>query len=363
MGIRAGGMTEPHSSGTPLLELRHISLEYGRTRVVDDVSLTIGEGELVCLLGPSGCGKTSTLRIASGVERQTSGEVLVDGVEISGASRHDPPEARQIGLMFQDFALFPHMTVLANVAFGLKALERTERRKTSLEALDRMGIGHLAEAYPDTLSGGEQQRVALCRALAPKPRIMLMDEPFSGLDRGLRDTVREDTRKTLRLAGASGLLVTHDADEAMRIADRIILMRKGKFVQVGAPYEIYSNPADLESAELFSEINKLEATVHKGSVETPLGVFRSSALEDGTKVDVVLRYSDFQVSDRPNEGAYSLSVVIKKVRFMGSESLAEFADVGGKAIYRGRFPSSVSLTPGERTAFQISPDKVLIFRR
>ncbi len=363
MGNCAVVMNNHATSTIPLLELRQITLDYGRTRVVDQVDLTIDQSELVCLLGPSGCGKTSTLRIASGVERQTAGSVLFDGTEISGPKRHDPPEARQIGLMFQDFALFPHMTVLANVGFGLKKLEKAERQVKSMAALERMGIGHLASAYPHMLSGGEQQRVALCRALAPKPRIMLMDEPFSGLDRGLRNAIREDTRRTLKDEGASGLLVTHDAEEAMRIADRIILMRSGKFVQVGTPSEIYANPIDLDSAELFSEINKIEGVVKHGVAETPLGSFRTNGLNDGTKVAIVLRHADLAPSSSGGGQEYRLPVVVRGVRFLGKDSLVEFEGVNGTDVYSARFPAPLHLSPGDRTELQISEDKVLIFQR
>ncbi len=356
-------MNDPEPDKSALLELRDIVLAYGRNRVVDGVNLAIGGNELVCLLGPSGCGKTSTLRIAAGVERQTSGSVFFDGVEISGGRRHDPPESRQIGLMFQDFALFPHMTVLANVGFGLKKLERTERRRKSQEALDRLGIGHLADAYPHMLSGGEQQRVALCRALAPNPRIMLMDEPFSGLDRGLRNAVREDTRRTLAQEGASGLLVTHDADEAMHIADRIVLMRDGKFVQFGSPSEIYRHPIDLESAELFSEINKLEAVVENGNAVTALGSFNAPNFAQGTPVWVALRYGDFRMRENDASPTYRLPVTVRGVRFLGRDSLIEFDGGDGSKLFRARLGEPLAIGPGDQIELKIPADKVLIFKR
>lgn len=360
----AGGMTDPEPAKSALLELRDIVLAYGRNRVVDGVNLTISENELVCLLGPSGCGKTSTLRIAAGVERQTSGSVFFDGVEISGGRRHDPPESRQIGLMFQDFALFPHMTVLANVGFGLKRLERTERRRKSQEALDRLGIGHLSDAYPHMLSGGEQQRVALCRALAPNPRIMLMDEPFSGLDRGLRNAVREDTRHTLAQEGASGLLVTHDAEEAMHIADRIVLMRQGKFVQFGTPSEIYRHPIDLESAELFSEINKLKASVEGGSVKTPLGSFKAPGFAQGAPVWVAMRHSDFTTeSHAAGADCYSLPVTIRGIRFLGRDYMVEFEIGDGAYLLKARLGGPLAASPGDHLKLEIPTDKVLIFKR
>ncbi len=356
-------MNNQPTVSSPLLELRQVSLVYGKTRVVDSIDLSIGENELVCLLGPSGCGKTSTLRIASGVERQTSGAVFFQGREISGPKHHAPPEARQIGLMFQDFALFPHMSVLANVGFGLKALDRAARRERSMAALERMGMAHLAEAYPHMLSGGEQQRVALCRALAPDPKIMLMDEPFSGLDRGLRNAVRDETRQMLASAGASGLLVTHDAEEAMGIADRIVLMRKGKFVQIGSPREIYDHPVDLESAELFSEINKLEGIIEGGSLMSEIGSFDVNGAQPRAKADIALRYSDFRLQEPSDKPSYQFKVTIRSVRFLGRDCQIEFQGPNGGQILRARLPDNASLAAGEHTELYFPKDKVLIFER
>ena len=355
-------MSDQKSHTSPLLELRQVSLVYGSARVVDAIDLPINENELVCLLGPSGCGKTSTLRIASGVERQTSGSVYFQDREISGPKHHAPPEARHIGLMFQDFALFPHMSVLANVGFGLKKLDRAARRERSLAALERMGMAHLAEAYPHMLSGGEQQRVALCRALAPDPKIMLMDEPFSGLDRGLRNAVRDETRQMLASAGASGLLVTHDAEEAMGIADRIVLMRKGKFVQVGTPSEIYNHPVDLESAELFSEINKLEGVSNNGSVVTAMATFEAKEIAQGGKANIALRYSDFNLEEPTHTPSYRISALIKAIRFLGRDFQVEFQGPDGGQTFRARLPNSANLTVGKTADLFIPQDKVLIFQ-
>ena len=298
-----------------------------------------------------------------GVERQTSGAVFFQGREISGPKHHAPPEARQIGLMFQDFALFPHMSVLANVGFGLKALDRTARRERSMAALERMGMAHLAEAYPHMLSGGEQQRVALCRALTPDPKIMLMDEPFSGLDRGLRNAVRDETRHMLASARASGLLVTHDAEEAMGIADRIVLMRKGKFVQIGSPREIYNQPVDLESAQLFSEINKLEGIIEGGSLKTEIGSFDISGAHTGTKADIALRYSDFSLTEPAEKPSYRFKATIRSVRFLGRDCQIEFQGPDGGQILRARLPDNANLVDGEHTDLYIPRDKVLIFQR
>ena len=229
----------------PRLAARHLVKTFAGRRVVDDVSLTVMPGQVTCLLGPSGCGKSTTLRIIAGVDMQDSGTIHVDGQLICDTVDRVPPEGRSIGLMFQDFALFPHLTVAQNVGFGLRG-RRDDGRVTDL--LQKVGMLRYLHEYPHQLSGGEQQRVALARALAPKPRIMLMDEPFSGLDDRLRDDIRDETLEILKSEGTAVLLVTHEPNEALRMADEIALMRDGRIVQRGSPYNIYNAPKDLEAA-------------------------------------------------------------------------------------------------------------------
>jgi len=210
----------------PRLEIRNLVRRFGGQAVVDHVSLRVAAGQVTCLLGPSGCGKSTTLRMIAGVEMQDEGEIYVDGALICDTVFRVPPERRAIGLMFQDFALFPHLTVGENVAFGLKDSKEAKRARVE-ELLDKVGLKRFTDGYPHQLSGGEQQRVALARALAPRPRIMLMDEPFSGLDNRLRDDIRDQTLEILKQEDAAVLLVTHEPEEAMRMADEIALMRGG----------------------------------------------------------------------------------------------------------------------------------------
>ncbi len=206
------------STQTARLEVRNVTRRFDGRAVVDGVSLQVMPGQVTCLLGPSGCGKTTTLRVIAGVDRQDEGAVLVDGRVISDPGINIPPEARSIGMMFQDIALFPHLSVGQNVGFGLKGSKSAHRDRVS-ELLERVNLSNLSNAYPHELSGGEQQRVALVRALAPRPRIMLMDEPFSGLDERLKDDIRDATLAVLKDEGTAVLLVTHEPDEAMRMAD------------------------------------------------------------------------------------------------------------------------------------------------
>lgn len=255
------------------LSFENVSQVYGATRALDGVSLTVAPGEIICLLGHSGCGKTTLLRVAAGVETPSDGRVFLDDIEVSGPKTLLPPEERGTGLMFQDYALFPHLTILENVAFGLRDLPSRDAKASALRALARVGLEAKAGAYPDILSGGEQQRVALARSIAPRPGVLLMDEPFSNLDRRMRDAIREETIAILREMGATTIVVTHDPEEAMRIADRIVLMRSGRIVQVGHAEAIYRAPVDLFAARFFCDFNEIDGLSKDRTVTTPIGVF------------------------------------------------------------------------------------------
>ena len=241
-----------------------LSRRCGATLALDHVSLDIAPGEILCLLGPSGCGKSTLLRIAAGVERPSAGRVLLDEQEVGGPERFVPPEKRGVGLMFQDFALFPHLSILDNAAFGLKSLTRREAKAEAHAALDRVGLAHYANEYPHILSGGEQQRVALARAIAPRPSVLLMDEPFSGLDPRLREKMREETLAILHQTRATSIVVTHDAEEAMPMGDRVALMRAGRIVQTGDALDLYRAPKDILAARTFSDLNGLPPAWSKG---------------------------------------------------------------------------------------------------
>ena len=226
------------------LELVGVSRQFGNRVVLSDISLAIPPGKITCLLGESGCGKSTLLRIISGVDRPDGGSIRINGSEVVGPGRFVEPESRSIGSMFQDYALFPHLSVAENIAFGLRRLSRSEQRQRVGEVVERIGLGHLVDRYPHSLSGGEQQRVALARALAPRPSILLMDEPFSNLDQGLRERVRRETLDTLRRIGTTAIIVTHDPQEALAVGDLIVLMRAGRIVQEGAYRDLVERPAD-----------------------------------------------------------------------------------------------------------------------
>lgn len=350
-GPRSGASNRIHLLA-PRLDLRNLSRRFDGKLAVDDLSLTVEAGQVTCLLGPSGCGKTTTLRMVAGIEQQDSGAIYVDGQEISGASVHLPAEARGIGLMFQDFALFPHLKVAENVGYGLRGQAGAKARVSEL--LERVGLSRYAQSYPHVLSGGEQQRVALARALAPRPRVMLMDEPFSGLDERLRDDVRDDTLSVLREEGTAVLLVTHDPAEAMGMADEIALIRAGRVVQQGAPQELYMRPVDRDAAAFFSDINVLNGLVSAGKVQTPLGSFDVDGRADGDRVDVVIRPQLLQI------GANGAVAEVKAARFKGAHWSVQLALEGGENL---RVTTSASDAPklGARVHVSVDPSDVLIF--
>jgi iron(III) transport system ATP-binding protein len=337
-------------------DIRH---GYHNRETLRGVSLTAEPGEVLCLLGPSGSGKTTLLRIAAGIEAQLSGRLLLNDREVAGPSVFVPPEQRGIGLMFQDFALFPHMSVVENVRFGLTAMPAREGISEAMAALERVGLAHCAQKYPHALSGGEQQRVALARALAPRPGVLLMDEPFSGLDSRLKDTIRADTLAILRETRATAVVVTHDAEEAMRMADRIALLRDGKLVQVGSSDDLYRRPKDLFTAAFFSEINEFSGIVHSGRVATPLGVAEAPGIAEGREVSIAVRLSGVGVSE--DSGVIPARILSR--RFLGVVELLELAIPGSERPVRSRMRADI-LPPGLKEAtIAVNPLDILVFEK
>lgn len=352
----------------PRLEIRQLRQVYDGRVVVHDVSLKVMPGQVTCLLGPSGCGKSTTLRMIAGVEMQKSGEIYVDGGLICDTVTRVPPERRQIGLMFQDFALFPHLKVSENVAFGLEGSKSAKLTRVK-ELLDRVGMAKYLHAYPHELSGGEQQRVALARALAPRPRIMLMDEPFSGLDNRLRDGIRDETLEILREEDTAVLLVTHEPEEAMRMADEIALMRDGHIVQQGAPYNIYNAPTDRDAVAFFSDINVIRGKVQGSLVQTPFGQFLAPGVMEGQDVEIVVRPQHFKIDfDRDGRGpnptisdGTPARGVVERARFMGSESLVEFRMDYDGSVLKVTVPNVFLPATGKPLWLMIRRDKCFIF--
>ncbi len=301
------------------LELRELTKSYGATLAVDRLSLAVESGRIGCLLGPSGSGKSTVLRAIAGFERPDGGQVLAGGDRLSGPGLWIAPERRRIGMVFQDYALFPHLTVQANVALGLRDADRSARRRRALEMLELVGLADQAPKLPHELSGGQQQRVALARALAPRPRRGLLDEPFSNLDAEVRMELALQVRIALQAEGATALLVTHDQREAFAIADEIGVLRAGQLEQWDAPWRLYHSPASRFVADFVGEGAFIQGTVlGPGRVSTELGVIEGQLTRGqlaGTHVDLLLRPDDVIHDDESELKAEVVERVFRGAQF------------------------------------------------
>ncbi|RYP82392.1 ABC transporter ATP-binding protein [Nocardioides guangzhouensis] len=298
-------------SSTPALVFEGVSKSYGATQAARDLDLSVLPGEMVTLIGPSGCGKSTALRLIAGLERPDAGRILVAGEEVAGPRRFVNPEKRRVGLVFQDHALFPHLTVTRNVQFGLHGLPRAERAARAAEVLELVRLGHLAGRYPHELSGGEQQRVALARALAPRPAVVLLDEPFSSLDENLRAQVRAEVVGVLRETGTTAIFVTHDQTEALSIGDRVVVMQGGRIEQADTPYRVFEQPATRFVASFMGDADFLRAHVHKALLTCEIGVVSTVPgwASADVDVDVVLRPHEVAITPEPGRNGDGPEVV------------------------------------------------------
>jgi iron(III) transport system ATP-binding protein len=350
------------------LELSDISHAYGDLIAVDRVSLHVDEGEVICLLGPSGCGKSTILRLAAGLEPLQAGRVAMqDRIVADGASRQSvPPERRGVGLVFQDFALFPHLSVARNVGFGLSDLDTTAREKRIAEVLEQVDMRDFADAFPHALSGGQQQRIALARALAPQPAILLLDEPFSGLDARLREQIRDDTLHVLKRSRTATLMVTHDPEEAMFMADRIYLMQAGRVVQSGSPDALYHRPVTPFVARFFSTTNEFSGTVQSGHVATPFGPLPAPGLAEGSRVQVLIRPESLRLAAPGENGPVPVPGYVEEVRFLGGSKLLVVRLRSGDADpapVHVRYGGRDLPEPGGQVLLQLDPADGLIFAK
>jgi len=308
------------------VRVRGLSKSFGAIEAVRELNLEIERGELMAVLGPSGCGKTTLLRVIAGFEQPDAGCVVVSDDVVAGPGRLVPPEKRRVGMVFQDYALFPHLSVEGNVAFGLSNRPREERDALTRRTLELVGLQHRARTGVHALSGGERQRVALARALAPEPELVLLDEPFSSLDATLRAGLRREVELILRDAEATALLVTHDQEEALSLADRLAVMRDGEIVQVGPPVEVYGEPATRWAAQFVGEVNVLSGVARGTGVETELGVFDLRVATNGS-VQVAVRPEQLELRPDANGNA---EVVARE--FRGHDVLYRLRHEGGKVL-------------------------------
>jgi len=304
----------------PLLKVENISAGYGQERVVDALSFHINRGEIVSLLGPSGCGKTTALRAIAGFEPISDGQILIAGNLASAPGVTVPPERRSIGMVFQDYALFPHLTISENIAFGLKKMPAVDRKVQVEHLLDATGLRQMGDRYPHELSGGQQQRVALARALAPRPTLLLMDEPFSNLDIELRERLSTEVRDLLKAEGISGILVTHDQHEAFAVSDKVGVMRDGQILQWDTPYNLYHEPDNRFVADFIGQGRFIPGIVRSpDTFETELGLLRGNRCcteAVGEKVEILIRPDDL-VPDERGE----IEAEVKDKAFKGAEIL------------------------------------------
>ncbi|RUT32683.1 ABC transporter ATP-binding protein [Arsenicitalea aurantiaca] len=340
------------------LSFDQVDVSLGGQKVLDKFSLALRPGEIVCLLGESGSGKSTTLRVAAGIQRVDGGEVRINDEVVSGRGFHMPPDRRGIGLMFQDFALFPHLTLLENVTFGLKPLGRQAALAQARSALRRVGLAQREADYPHMLSGGQQQRLALARAIAPRPGVLMLDEPFSSLDARMRETVRGETLAILRETHATTIIVTHDPEEAMLLGDRIALLRKGRIVQIDTASAIYNAPADLSAARFFSPLSEIEATVAGGRALTPLGSVPTPDHPDGTRLIVAIR--PFGVLEMGSEGQGVPGRIVDKRDAIGID-LCEVKVEGLDRPVSIRQRSDPRFIPGRDVYLSLNSEHVLVF--
>jgi iron(III) transport system ATP-binding protein len=320
----------------PALEFRGVGHAYDAVAVLSDIDMAVAPGEVLSLVGPSGCGKSTLLRLAAGLEPLAIGTILIDGRTVSGGGIQVAPEDRRLGFVFQDIALFPHLTVAENVAFGLRRLGAHERRRRSLAALETLDLAAFAQSYPHTLSGGQQQRVALARALAPDPRLMLLDEPFSGLDARLRDRLRDETLDLLKARAVAAVIVTHDPEEAMRMGDRLAVMAQGRIVQCGTPTALYRNPANAFVAAFLGEVERFEGRVAQGRIETPLGPVPAAGLPEGSAAIALIRPEGVLLQEAAAPGLTQARVI--DARLLGRTSLIRIAVDGTGRPLHSRMP-------------------------
>ena len=344
-----------------MLEFRHMSHAYNDNPSVRDVSFSVSEGEVVTLLGPSGCGKTTLLRLAAGLERPRQGEIWLDGKLVSDAGMVVAPETRGVGFMFQDYALFPHLNVLENVLFGLREKGSAATRR-GLDVLAETSIEHLADSYPHELSGGQQQRVALARALAPRPSVILLDEPYAGLDSRLRERIRDQMLHVLKAAGTAALMVTHDAEEAMFMSDNIIVMRDGQVQQTGRPVNLYCQPNSAFVAEFFGEVNRLEGQVSNGRIETVLGTFDApDRMRDGDAASIVIRHEALNIE--PNGTGEDANAFVMEARLLGRASVIHLSVPTGTSElhFHARVPGLNSLQTGSPVRVTVDKAQTFVF--
>jgi iron(III) transport system ATP-binding protein len=352
----------------PLLEVDSVSHAYGKHAVVRDLSFVLEPGQIACLLGSSGCGKTTMLRLIAGFEIPSAGSIRLNGTTIASERTQIPAEKRRIGMVFQDYALFPHLTIADNIGFGLREESAPARRRRIGEMLELIGLGDRGERYPHELSGGQQQRVALARALAPQPHLLLLDEPFSNLDVELRERLSLEVRDILKRAGMAAILVTHDQNEAFVVADMVGIMREGRIEQWDTPYNLYHRPVTRHVADFIGQgvfvpgevLSRQVVEVELGRLDSEVPMDCASSCADcqrGCRLDVLLRPDDVIHDDASEVKAEVVAKAFRGAEFLYTLRLASGAQV------LSLVPSHHNHALGEKIGIRLDVDHVVTFRQ
>jgi iron(III) transport system ATP-binding protein len=355
---QAEGQANLDTPASLILELRSVSCAYDPSRpAIRDISFSAREGEILCLLGPSGCGKTTILRAIAGFEPVLTGEIFLSGRRVSSSSETVPTEERHVGMVFQEYALFPHLRVADNIAFGLGDLRQSDRAERVQEMLRLTGLEGFERRYPHELSGGQQQRVALARALVQNPVVLLLDEPFSNLDPDMAGRMRQDLHALLRRMKTTAILVTHDHDEAFAMADRIAVLNEGRMEQMDSPELIYHMPATPFVADFVGQADFIPGRIHGGMVHTELGEFPNTVGDaEGTPLVVMIRPDDIRLT--PNNAA--VSKIVGR-QFRGSENLYTIQLGSGQIVHSSESSTTV-YQEGTAVELRVSASHTVLFR-
>lgn len=345
-----------------VLQIKALYKKYSRKDAfaLQNFSMEVQKGELLALIGESGSGKTTLLRLIAGFEEPQSGEIFINGKKVVGNKIFIAPEKRNVGMVFQDYALFPHLTIEENVKYGLNKWSKKERQERLDEMLRLVGLIAFKERYPHQLSGGQQQRVAMARALAPKPSLILMDEPFSNLDTVLKEQVREDIRRIIKTTGTTAIFVTHDTKDALSTADRISILKDGKIQQIGPPQQLFDAPENIYVANFFGKINVLNALSSPGGYNTPIGFLPCSLnVKTGEKVTLVIRPENIHICKENSSPLYGK---VKSVLYLGDQKQVTLSIENNSQPYKLllKIEKDTELEKGDMVHFKVIQDKIQV---
>ena len=347
-----------------ILDVKQLSHSFGEKEALTNLNFSIENNSIVSVLGPSGCGKTTLIRLIAGLEQIQKGEIFLEKSLVANKNLNVPPEKRPISYVFQDFALFPHMTVLENVSFA--AGSKSNKKQLIDQVIHLAKVENFLEKYPHSLSGGEQQRVALARSIAVQPKLLLLDEPFSDLDINLKREIIDDTLHLINSLESSAIVVTHNAEEAMFLSDAILVMEKGKLIQIGTPHDIYFKPSNLYVASLFGETNVFQSKVEDNTCLTPLGRIKTSNLSNNQDVDVVVRPEAIKLNLEKSPLLNPNSGVVVDSKFLGNSAIIHMTvndEKNNKHHIHSKVMGNFLPPPASSVSVTLDEDHVFIFPR